>query len=122
MGRNRREPIDYDDAFAKLDELADERTQKWEMVLLLGNPETITAARTWHRHVWQFEFFARGERTDAGQYDALHHQVDTDRTRFYEAGAPRLRVLPGGHRGRVVHAVGRREQQRGGGYHLRVAA
>jgi phosphatidylethanolamine-binding protein (PEBP) family uncharacterized protein len=40
-------------------------TARWELVLLLGDPETITAARTWHRRVWNLEQFARGERDDA---------------------------------------------------------
>lgn len=98
----RNEPMDYDEALANLGKLADERTQRWEMVLLLGNPETITAARTWHRRVWQIEFFARGEHTDAHQYDALQDQVDADRTRFYEAARRDLGIssgeVPGGGR------------------------
>jgi hypothetical protein len=92
---NRNEPMDYDEALAKLGTLADERTEKWEIVLLLGNPETIATARTWHRRVWEIEFFARGERTDADQYDALQEQADADRTRFYEAARHDLGISSG---------------------------
>ena len=99
---NRNEPMDYDEALAKLGTLADDRTEKWEMVLLLGNPGTIATARTWHRRVWEIEFFARVERTDADQYDALQEQVDAlqeqvdaDRTRFYEAARHDLGISSG---------------------------
>lgn len=51
--------VGYAEALAELGKLTDERTAKWESVLLLGNPETIAAARTWHRRVWQVELFAR---------------------------------------------------------------
>lgn len=87
--------IDYGKALTELGELADERTAKWETVLLLGNPETITAARAWHRHVWQMEFFARGERADADQYNTLREDVDTDRARFYEAARHDLGITSG---------------------------
>jgi hypothetical protein len=46
----------------------DERARKWETVLLLGHPRTISAARTWHEHAWRIEWFARaiiaGEKSD----------------------------------------------------------
>jgi hypothetical protein len=89
------ESIDHDRALAELGKLADERAAKWETVLLLGNPETIAAARTWHRDVWQVEFFARGERTDADQYSTLREDVDADRARFYEAARQDLGITSG---------------------------
>jgi hypothetical protein len=89
------ESIDYDEALAELGKLADERTTKCETVLLLGNPETIAAARAWHRHVWQMEFFARGERADADQYDTLREDVDADRARFYQAARQDLGITSG---------------------------
>ena len=75
--------VAYDEALAELGKLTDERTAKWESVLLLGNPETITAARAWHRRVWQVERFARGERADTDQWDALMEDITADRARFY---------------------------------------
>ena len=87
--------MDYSEALANLGKLADERTQKWEMVLLPGNPETIAAGRTWHRRVWQIELFVRGEHTDADQYYALQDQVDADRMHFYEAARHDLGISTG---------------------------
>lgn len=74
---------DYDEAIAELGKLTDERTAKWESVLLLGNLETIAAGRSWHRRVWQVELFARGERTDVDEWDAVLDEVIDARTRFY---------------------------------------
>ena len=42
----------YEEALTELERLTDDRTAKWETVLLLGDPETIEAGRTWHRRVW----------------------------------------------------------------------
>ena len=86
---------DYGEALAELSRLVDERTEKWEIVLLLGDPETIAAGRAWHRHVWQMEFFARGERTDNDQYNRLREEVDSDRARFYEAARNDLGIKSG---------------------------
>jgi hypothetical protein len=92
---------DYGEALAELNRLSHERTVKWEPVLLLGNAETIAAARTWHRRVGHAGLFARGERTGAEEYRALLDQVNADRARFYEAARKDLgikggEILPGG--------------------------
>jgi hypothetical protein len=79
------DPAGHAEALAQLGALTDERTAKWETVLLLGSPQAITAARIWHRRVWQVELFARGIRTDVDEYDTVLQEVIADRTRFYEA-------------------------------------
>jgi hypothetical protein len=86
---------DYVAALAELGRLADERTAKWELVLLLGDPETVSAGRVWHRRVWQIEPFARGERADAHEYAALLAEIDTDRARFYRAARRDLGIRSG---------------------------
>ena len=86
---------DYVEALAALSVLTDERTAKWESVLLLGNPQTVAAARTWHRRVWQVERFARGERTDTEQWDALMADVIADRARFYAEARRDLGITSG---------------------------
>lgn len=86
---------DYEEALTALSELTDERTAKWESVLLLGNPQTVAAARTWHRRVWQVERFARGERTDTEQWDALMADVIADRARFYTEARRDLGITSG---------------------------
>jgi adenylate kinase family enzyme len=86
---------DYDDALAAVRVLTDERTAKWESVLLLGNPRTVAAARTWHRRVWQVERFARGERTDIENWDALMADIMADRARFYAEARRDLGITSG---------------------------
>jgi hypothetical protein len=85
----------YAEALAGVSLLTDERTAKWESVLLLGNPRTIAAARTWHRRVWQVERFARGERTDTEQWDALMEDIMADRARFYTEARRDLGITSG---------------------------
>jgi hypothetical protein len=89
------QPAAYEEALAELGRLTDERTAKWETVLLLGQPETIAAARVWHRRVWQVERFARGQRTDTSQWDGVLADVIADRTRFYAAARQDLGITGG---------------------------
>jgi hypothetical protein len=89
------DPADFDRSIGQLEALTNERTAKWENVLLLGSPEAIEAARAWHRRVWQIELFARGARTDTDHYDETHRQVIADRTLFYEAARRDLGITSG---------------------------
>lgn len=83
-------------ALAELADLASERTARWESVLLLGNPATISAARDWHRQVWHMELFARGDRTDPGvSWRQLVGEVTAARARFYDAARRDLGVTSG---------------------------
>lgn len=79
------EEIDENDALSELGRLASERSAKWESLLLLGDVETLLAAREWHRLVGQMQGFIRGNRTDVGEWKALYVQADAARTRFYGA-------------------------------------
>jgi len=85
----------YHETLAELARLNVERTATWESVLLLGHPGTIAAARTWHRRVWQVERFARGQRTDTDQWDAVHSDINADRDRFYAAARQDLGITTG---------------------------
>jgi len=89
----------YRDALDELGKLTHERTAKWEPVLLLGSPETVAAGHAWHRRVYQVELFARGERTDTGQWDHVLDDVIACRSRFYAAARKDLGIegeLPAG--------------------------
>jgi hypothetical protein len=88
-------PANLPELIGQVEVLTDERTAKWETVLLLGSPEAITAARTWHRRVWQVELFARGIREDFENYADVHDQIITDRGRFYEAARRDLGITSG---------------------------
>jgi hypothetical protein len=51
-----------------LEQLAEaERGSAWEHVLLLGDPDTIAAARRWHKGAWHLEHFSRGNRGEPAE-------------------------------------------------------
>lgn len=74
----------------------DERASKWETVLLLGHPLTVTAARTWHEHAWRLEWYARalivGEASD---WERARSATNIARNAFYEAARSDLGVSGG---------------------------
>lgn len=82
-------------SLAELNRLAGERTAVWELVLLLGNPDVVAAARSWHRRVGLLEMLARGERADGIDTQALYDDIDTDRVRFYQAARQDLGIQSG---------------------------
>jgi hypothetical protein len=96
-----REHINIADALNELGRLASERSAKWETVLLLGDPDTVLAARTWHRLVGHMQRFVRDYRTDVGEWEALFDKVEAARAAFYEAARRDLGIrglLPAGGR------------------------
>ena len=74
--------IDETDALGKLGQLARERSAKWESLLLLGNIETLLAAREWHRLVGKLQRSVRDNQTDVPEWRALFVQAQTARTQF----------------------------------------
>ena len=48
------------EAIEDLSNAGGERARAWESVLLLGDPETVSAARARHQSVWRLEWFAAG--------------------------------------------------------------
>jgi len=58
------EPLPVEHGLAKLNAASADRAARWETVLLLGSPDTVAAARAWHRCVGQYEFFAHGLLSD----------------------------------------------------------
>jgi hypothetical protein len=75
------------------------RGKQWENVLLLGDAQTVAAARSWYEHAWRLEWYARARLagTNAEWLEA-RAAVDAARQKFYEAARSDLRVgggLPG---------------------------
>ena len=102
------EQIDLTEALNELRLLGSERTVKWESVLLLGNPETVDAARKWHRLVGKVEVFVREGHTDVSEWEALVDEVNVVRDRFYDAARHDLGIrsghLPPGSRWKETQA------------------
>jgi hypothetical protein len=71
------------EAMEALEEADGARARAWESVLLLGDPQTIAAARAWHVAVWRLVGFARGQLTAADQWEPSIRETDLARDRFY---------------------------------------
>jgi len=73
-----------------------QRANQWETVLLLGNPETVAAARQWHEIAWRLEWFARGRLTsEQADWGEVRSSVNDARSRFYESARKDLQVKGG---------------------------
>jgi hypothetical protein len=80
---------------ALLSDAEGERTKAWEIVLLLGDEETVTAAREWRGAVWRLELAARGHTRDDFDHAAAVRRVDACRDKFYAAARASLGVSGG---------------------------
>jgi hypothetical protein len=69
----------------------DERTMKWESVLLLGSSDVITAARAWHQSAFRLEWIALGRATDM-PWDEAIASVSRTRRAYYEAAKADLGI------------------------------
>ena len=89
------QPTDLDAAFAALAEAETERAARWETVLLLGEPATISAARAWSEQVWQLERILRDDHPDASLFiDAYRHAMRL-RNEFYAHARTDLDITSG---------------------------
>lgn len=64
--------------------VSEERTVKWEAVLLLGSPEVIKAARTWHQDAGELQLLAVAPPDDRAWRAAIE-ATSRARRGFYEA-------------------------------------
>lgn len=86
-----------DDWFAREVTIADlaqaeeNRTVKWETVLMLGNDRVIIAGREWHQKVWRIMRIACGQTSDLSWREAIEG-AGLARRRFYEAAKADLGV------------------------------
>jgi hypothetical protein len=72
------------------------RAVAWEKVLLLGNPETVAAARSWHESAWRLEWFVRdNHQDDPKSWEAVRSAVNDARSAFYESARKDLGVAGG---------------------------
>ena len=81
-----------EEAMEALEEADGARARAWESVLLLGEPQTIAAARAWHEAAWRLMWFARGRLTAADQWEPSIRGTDLARDRFYDCARRDLGV------------------------------
>ncbi|MGY0235566.1 hypothetical protein [Longispora urticae] len=77
------QPMPLDEGLRDLGNLEEERSLRWETMLLLAGPATGKAARVWHRHVWRLEQIACGIDVDAAEWNRTMSEAIEARERFY---------------------------------------
>ncbi|HET9142939.1 hypothetical protein [Actinophytocola sp.] len=87
--------IELEPAFAALAEAETLRAARWETVLLLGEPATITAARAWSEQVWQLERILRAEDPDAEAFLDGYRSAMRLRNEFYAQARADLDITSG---------------------------
>ncbi|MFI6161502.1 hypothetical protein ACIA59_16335 [Micromonospora haikouensis] len=80
---------------AELIEAEEERTTKWEAVLMLGDESVVAAAREWHQATFRLMRLAAGQSSDMTWNEAIA-AVSQVRGRFYAAARADLGVKLGG--------------------------
>lgn len=77
------DPLEPTEGLAQLGEAESRRAAEWESVLLVGDAETIGAARAWHEAVWNLELYARGLRENPAGWGSAIRQLSQARDAFY---------------------------------------
>jgi hypothetical protein len=77
------DPLAPEQGLAQLAEAEARRAAEWETVLLIGDAETIAAARKWHEAVWNVELYARGLKTDPAGWERAVGRMSRARDDFY---------------------------------------
>ncbi|RSM36091.1 hypothetical protein DMA12_41670 [Amycolatopsis balhimycina DSM 5908] len=72
----------------------EERTVKWETVLLLGTGSTVVAARAWHESAFRLQRIASGREVELSWSEAID-AVSKARRRFYEAAKADIGIALG---------------------------
>jgi hypothetical protein len=89
------DPLDQDEGLPQLVAAGEDRTVKWEAVLMLGSPEVITAGRTWHQAAAQLQVLAMAK-TGATAWIAAIEATSQARRGFYEAVRHELGISTSG--------------------------
>lgn len=72
------------------------RAAAWEKVLLLGNPDTVAAARAWHENAWRLQSLMRElHQGDSKRWETARSAANDARAIFYESARNDLRVIGG---------------------------
>lgn len=89
------QPVDLGSAFADLAEAETERAARWETVLLLGEPATISAARAWSEQAWRLEHILREETPNTELFLDAYRAAMRLRNDFYACARADLGITSG---------------------------
>lgn len=88
-------PIDLDEGRIALVEADSQKTLKWEVVLLLGSPEAVSAARLWSKAAWELGYVALGADMSHDEYVRRYEEMGRRRNGFYDCARRDLGVNSG---------------------------
>jgi hypothetical protein len=88
-------PLSLETGLEDLTQAGIERSEMWERLLLVGDPDAVAAARAWHHILWQLEAFAHGRLSDPDQWKATDRAFRDARSRFYETARHDLGITSG---------------------------
>lgn len=81
------------DGLAKLEQAEEVRSDRFEALLLLGDPAVVEAARDWQRKVWKLHQTVDGTRSvDQSAFMALFLEAGRARDGFHHAARKSLTV------------------------------
>jgi hypothetical protein len=83
-----------EDLLAALEEAEEQRTTKWEAVLLLGTNDVVIAGRKWHDCVFRLQRLARGQPSDMTRSEAIE-ATSHARRNFYEVAKRDIGIAVG---------------------------
>lgn len=86
------DPLDPAEGLPLLAEAEARRAVTWESVLLVGDAETVAAARSWHEAIWMLELHVREPRHDAEGWTRDSQRVSQKRDAFYTCARSELGV------------------------------
>ncbi|MFJ6755092.1 MULTISPECIES: hypothetical protein [unclassified Streptomyces] len=88
-------PIDRTTGLELLAQADAQHTKAWEAVLLMGDANTVAAAREWRMAVMSLGLAARGTAGEDFDWGATVQRADYRRDGFYEAARASLTIGPG---------------------------
>jgi hypothetical protein len=87
--------IDRDEGVQQLAQAEARRSRAWETLLLLGDADSVRAARQWREAVWHVQQVALDPALGAAEWAAAVPAIDRSRDEFYVAARRSLGVAGG---------------------------
>lgn len=86
------DPLEPAPGLQLLAEAEARRASLWESVLLVGDAETVVAARSWHEAIWTLELHVREQSREADKWARDAQRVSQRRDAFYACARRELGV------------------------------
>jgi hypothetical protein len=88
-------PVSVEEGLSALADLERVRSSRWQKVLLLGDANTVAAARAWHQAVWQIIWYVRGMKEGADGFRRAYSEAVDVRDAFFASARDDLGVARG---------------------------